>query len=46
VERRRRRQQSIDALAARWSRNRDDLDLLRQLQVAIGKYLDAEAPPS
>lgn len=34
----------IDSLAHQWSRSRDDLDLLRQLQVAIGEYLDAEEP--
>lgn len=34
---------AIDTLASRWSRDRDDLDLLRQLQTAIGEYLDAES---
>lgn len=38
-----RRQQQIDSLAGRWSRERDNLDVLRDLQVAIGEYLDAES---
>lgn len=40
---RRRRQSSIDALVHRWTRNRDNLDALRELHTAIGEYLDAEA---
>jgi hypothetical protein len=39
---RRRRQRRIDSLADRWARERENLDLLRRLQVAIGEYLDAE----
>lgn len=41
---REKRAAGIDSLAHQWSRNRDDLDLLRELQVAIGEYLDAEEP--
>lgn len=41
--RHRARQQAIDNLADRWARERDNLDLLRRLQVAISEYLDAEA---
>lgn len=42
-KRQERRRQTIDALAARWTRERDNLDVLRQLNVAISGYLDAEA---
>jgi hypothetical protein len=37
------RRRAIDGLAERWTRARDNLDLLRRLQVAISEYLDAES---
>lgn len=42
-DRRDRRQRYIDALAHRWPRERDNLNVLRELQTAVGEYLDAEA---
>lgn len=42
-DRRESRRQQIDALAGRWSRERDNLNLLRQLHTAVGEYLDAES---
>lgn len=42
VRNREKRQKAIDNLADRWARERDNLDLLRRLQVAIGEYLDGE----
>lgn len=41
-ERRNRRRLQIDALADRWARDRDNLDVLRKLQHVITEYLDAE----
>jgi hypothetical protein len=42
-DRREGRRQTILTLADRWSRQRDNLDLLQQLQAAIGEHLDAES---
>ena len=40
---RNRRRWQIDALAQRWTKDRNDLEALRELHNAIGKYLDAES---